>query len=82
MADDPFYYHLKSALDHFWAALHELNVALAMPTYQLLSPSHQKQLRVAHGYWADKIRAISEILALAVDAAYVQGKFSPPHDRA
>ncbi len=71
MAHDPFYYHLHAALTHFWAALHELNVARALPAYKLLSPSDQQNLRVGHHYWAKKIRAISGILPPPVDAAFV-----------
>ena len=74
MADDPFCYHLKTALAHLRAAINQLNVAFSMHSFKLMHADDRRRLQNARNTLSRKATAINLILPLAVDATYVQGK--------
>ncbi len=74
MADDPFCYHLKSALAHLRAAINQLNVAFAMQSFKLMHSHDRSRLQNARNTLSRKATAINLLLPLAVDATYIQGK--------
>lgn len=74
MADDPFCYHLKSALAHLRAAINQLNVAFTMQSFKLMHIDDRHRLQNARNTLSRKATAINLLLPLAVDATYVQGK--------